>query len=44
MLIQTTQLKKDVETSEGIFHILQPTDLQIAAGETVAIVATPVYP
>lgn len=38
MLIQTTQLKKDVETSEGILHILQPTDLQIAAGETVAIV------
>jgi putative ABC transport system ATP-binding protein len=38
MLIQTTQLKKDVETSEGILHILQPTDLQISAGETVAIV------
>ncbi|WP_417688636.1 ABC transporter ATP-binding protein [Pseudidiomarina sp.] len=38
MLIQTTQLKKDVETSEGILHILQPTDLQITAGETVAIV------
>ncbi|KFZ29534.1 ABC transporter ATP-binding protein [Pseudidiomarina atlantica] len=38
MLIQTTQLTKDVETSEGILHILQATDLQIAAGETVAIV------
>ncbi|WP_258240222.1 ABC transporter ATP-binding protein [Pseudidiomarina homiensis] len=38
MLIQTTRLKKDVETSEGILHILQPTDLQITAGETVAIV------
>lgn len=38
MLIQTTQLKKDVETSEGILHILQATDLQINAGETVAIV------
>ncbi|CAB0149747.1 putative ABC transporter ATP-binding protein [Pseudidiomarina piscicola] len=38
MLIQTTQLRKDVETSEGILHILQPTSLQIEAGETVAIV------
>ncbi|MGQ4276099.1 ABC transporter ATP-binding protein [Pseudidiomarina sp. E22-M8] len=38
MLIQTTQLRKDVDTSEGILHILQATDLQIAAGETVAIV------
>ncbi|RUO58600.1 ABC transporter ATP-binding protein [Pseudidiomarina insulisalsae] len=38
MLIQTTQLTKNVETSEGILHILQPTDLQISAGETVAIV------
>lgn len=38
MLIQTTQLTKNVETSEGILHILHPTDLQIAAGESVAIV------
>jgi len=38
MLIQTTQLKKDVTTSEGSLQILQPIDLQIAAGETVAIV------
>jgi putative ABC transport system ATP-binding protein len=38
MLIQTTQLQKDVQTSDGILHILQPIDLQIAAGETVAIV------
>ncbi|MBY6063287.1 ABC transporter ATP-binding protein [Pseudidiomarina sediminum] len=38
MLIQTTQLTKNVETSEGILHILHPTDLQITAGETVAIV------
>ncbi|RUO79548.1 ABC transporter ATP-binding protein [Pseudidiomarina taiwanensis] len=38
MLIQTTQLQKQVNTSEGILHILQPIDLQIAAGETVAIV------
>lgn len=38
MLIQTTQLRKNVNTSEGILHILQPIDLQIAAGETVAIV------
>lgn len=38
MLIQTTQLQKQVNTSEGILHILQPIDLQIAAGESVAIV------
>jgi putative ABC transport system ATP-binding protein len=38
MLIQTTQLRKDVQTTDGILHILQPIDLQIAAGETVAIV------
>ncbi|MDN7123486.1 ABC transporter ATP-binding protein [Pseudidiomarina terrestris] len=38
MLIQTAQLRKDVETSEGILHILKPTDLKIEAGETVAIV------
>ncbi|MDX1706918.1 ABC transporter ATP-binding protein [Pseudidiomarina sp.] len=38
MLIQTTQLEKKVQTSSGILHILQPIDLQIAAGETVAIV------
>lgn len=38
MLIQTTQLQKDVQTTDGILHILQPIDLQIAAGETVAIV------
>lgn len=38
MLIQTTQLRKDVETSEGILHILQPTSLQIEVSETVAIV------
>lgn len=38
MLIQTTQLKKDVTTSEGSLQILQPINLEIAAGETVAIV------
>lgn len=38
MLIQTTQLRKDVQTTGGILHILQPIDLQIAAGESVAIV------
>lgn len=38
MLIQTTQLRKDVQTTDGILHILQPIDLQIAAGESVAIV------
>jgi len=38
MLIQTTQLEKEVTTSDGILHILQPINLEIAAGETVAIV------
>lgn len=38
MLIQTTQLRKDVQTTDGILHILQPIDLQIAVGESVAIV------
>ncbi|KFZ31647.1 ABC transporter ATP-binding protein [Pseudidiomarina salinarum] len=38
MLIQTTQLEKKVQTSSGILHILQRIDLQITAGETVAIV------
>lgn len=38
MLIQTTQLRKDVQTTDGILHILQPINLQIAAGESVAIV------
>ena len=38
MLIQTQQLEKIVETSEGPLQILQPIDLAINAGETVAIV------
>lgn len=38
MLIQTLQLEKKVTTQEGILHILQPIDLAIEAGETVAIV------
>lgn len=38
MLIQTTQLEKKVTTQDGILHILQPIDLSIKAGETVAIV------
>lgn len=38
MLIQTTQLEKTVTTSEGSLQILQPINVQIAAGETVAIV------
>lgn len=38
MLIQTTQLEKKVTTSEGELQILHPIDMQIAAGETVAIV------
>ncbi|RZQ56617.1 ABC transporter ATP-binding protein [Pseudidiomarina tainanensis] len=38
MLIQTTQLEKKVTTQDGILHILQPIDLSIEAGQTVAIV------
>ena len=38
MLIQTQQLEKIVETSEGPLQILQPIDLAINAGEAVAIV------
>lgn len=38
MLIQTTQLEKKVTTQDGILHILQPINLSIEAGETVAIV------
>ncbi|RWU12368.1 ATP-binding cassette domain-containing protein [Pseudidiomarina gelatinasegens] len=38
MLIQTTQLEKKVTTQDGILHILQPIDLSIKEGETVAIV------
>ncbi|RUO49678.1 ABC transporter ATP-binding protein [Pseudidiomarina donghaiensis] len=38
MLIQTTQLEKEVTTQDGTLHILQPIDLAINAGETVAIV------
>ena len=38
MLIQTQQLEKIVETSEGPLQILQPIDLAINAGETVASV------
>ncbi|EKE78574.1 ABC transporter ATP-binding protein [Idiomarina xiamenensis] len=38
MLIQTRQLEKIVDTSEGRLQILHPIDIDIAAGETVAIV------
>jgi putative ABC transport system ATP-binding protein len=38
MLIQTTRLEKKVTTQDGILHILQPIDLSIKAGQTVAIV------
>ncbi len=38
MLIQAQQLKKIVDTSEGKLQILQPINVSINAGETVAIV------
>lgn len=38
MLIQAQQLEKIVDTSEGALQILQPIDVSINAGETVAIV------
>ena len=38
MLIQAQQLEKIVETSEGPLQILQPINVAINAGETVAIV------
>lgn len=38
MLIQTLQLEKEVTTQEGILHILEPIELAIEAGQTVAIV------
>lgn len=38
MLIQAQQLEKTVDTSEGPLQILQPTDVSIYAGETVAVV------
>lgn len=38
MLIQTLQLEKEVITQEGILHILEPIELAIEAGQTVAIV------
>jgi putative ABC transport system ATP-binding protein len=38
MLIQAQQLEKTVDTSEGPLQILQPTDVSIHAGETVAVV------
>ncbi|RUO78833.1 ABC transporter ATP-binding protein [Idiomarina tyrosinivorans] len=38
MLIKTTQLEKRVETSEGPLQILHPIDLQINAGDSVAVV------
>lgn len=38
MLIQAQQLEKIVDTSEGPLQILQPIDVSINAGETVAIV------
>ncbi len=38
MLIETTELDKTVDTVDGSLHILQPTSLQIKAGESVAIV------
>ena len=38
MLIKTLQLEKEVITQEGILHILEPIELAIEAGQTVAIV------
>ena len=38
MLIQAQQLEKNVDTSEGPLQILQPINVSINAGETVAIV------
>ena len=38
MLIQAQQLEKTVDTSEGPLQILQPINVSINAGDTVAIV------